>query len=263
MTATLVMSSSVADWRSRDEWPEPKPRVATWDPFIDEYGDQAVDLCELAGLYLDEWQEISLRLWLGLRADGSGRWAHRRCGEIVPRQDGKGAILEARQLVGLFLIPDDRLIIHTAHETKTAFESFIRLAALVEETPQLSKYLAPNGISVANGKEGIKLRDGKRVKFLARTPKSGRGFTCDLLIYDEAMAGLTPSMVGASGPTQSARPNPQTVYTGTAGDDDSEVLARVRDQGIEGTARLAYVEFAAGDPGNHAGDGVSLDDRAE
>ena len=260
MTATLQTSLNVAEWRGRDEWPEPRPRVATWDPFVDELGDAAIDLCELCGLELDPWQEISLRIWLGKRPDDLGRWAHRRCCEIVPRQDGKGAILEARQLAGLFLVEDERLIIHTAHEFKTATESFLRLASLVEDTPKLMKYV--RDIYYANGKESIVLKNGKRVKFLARSAKSGRGFTSDLLIFDEAME-LPQATVGASGPSQSARPNPQTIYTATAGGEASEVLAKVRDEGIAGTPRLAYIEYAAGDPDDHIGDQVDLDDRRE
>ena len=251
---------NVADWRSREDWPEPRPRVASWGSFTDELGDKAVALCELAGLYLDPWQEYTLRLWLGLREDG--KWAHRRNGLIVPRQDGKGAVLEGRQLVGLFLVPDERLIVHTAHEFKTATESFLRLADLVDNTPQLSKKLARNGITTANGKEAIRLKDGSRVKFLARSKKSGRGFTSDLLIFDEAM-DLPQATVGAAGPTQSARPNPQTVYTATAGNDESEVLAKLRDEGIGGSPRLSYVEYSAGPADDHVGDSVDLDDRDE
>ncbi len=178
---------------------------------------------------------------------------------IVPRQDGKGAILEARQLAGLFLFDWERLIIHTAHEFKTAEESFLRLAQLVEDSP-LRHRLAPRGIRTGRGQEAILLKDGSRVKFLARSKKSGRGFTSDLLIYDEAMV-LDPATVGASGPSQSARPNPQTIYTATAGDQHAEVLAQVREQGIEGTPKLAYVEYSAGDPDDHTGEDVDLDDR--
>jgi len=243
------------------DWPEPAPRVASWDPFDDTWGDEAVDLCYGAGLDLDEWQAISLRVWLGTRPGNPDRWAHRRNGMIVPRQDGKGAVLEARQLVGLFLFDWERLIIHTAHEFKTAEESFMRLRGLIEDSP-LRRRLARNGIRTGRGQEAIILEDGSRVKFLARSKKSGRGFTSDLLIYDEAMA-LEPATVGASGPTQSARPNPQTIYTATAGDDTSEVLSQVRDQGIQGTPRLSYVEYSAGVSDDHKGEQVDLDDRAE
>lgn len=264
-TATLGTSSNVADWAGRSDWPEPRPRVATWDPFVDELGDRAVDLCELAGLDLDEWQDASLRIALGKRPDGSGLWAHRLVGAEVPRQDGKGVILEGRQLAGMFLIPDELLIIHTAHEFKTATESFTRLAALVEDEPLLSREVET--IYTANGKEAIILKPTdehprKRVKFLARSKKSGRGFTSDLLIFDEAQE-LSAEMVGAAGPTQSARPNPQTIYTGTAGDQHADVWANVRDSGIQGTPRQAWIEYAAGDPDDHVGDSIDLDDRRE
>lgn len=252
------MTSAVSEL---SDWPEPAPRIGSWDPFDDTWGDEAVDLCHVAGLELDEWQEISLRIWLGTRPGNPDRWAHRRNGMIVPRQNGKGAVLEARQLVGLFLFDWERLIIHTAHQFNTAQESFARLVSLVEDSP-LRHRLASNGVTTANGKEAIKLRDGSRVKFMARSPKSGRGFTSDLLIYDEAMV-LDPAIVGASGPSQSARPNPQTIYTATAGDASSTVLAQVRDQGIAGTPRLSYVEYAAGGPDNHTGDDIDLDERDE
>lgn len=245
----------------RSDWPLPAPRVATWDPFEDTWGDEAIDLCSIAGLELDEWQQLSLRIWLGTRPDDPDRFAHRRNGMIVPRQDGKGAVLEGRQLVGLTLLEHERLIIHTAHEFKTAEESFIRLAGLIEDSP-LRHRLAARGIRTGRGQEAILFRDGSRVKFLARSKKSGRGFTSDLLIYDEAMV-LDPATVGASGPSQSARPNPQTVYTATAGDQSSEVLAQVRDQGIAGTPRLSYIEYSAGGPDDHVGEDVDLDDRDE
>lgn len=250
---------NVDEWSGREAWPEPRPRVATWDVFRDELGDRAVGLCELTGLELDPWQEVSLRIWLGKRPD-SDLWAHRRVGEEVPRQDGKGAILEGRQLAGLFLVEDERLIIHTAHEFKTATESFTRLAELVEDTPLLSRQVKT--IYTANGKEAVILKNGKRVKFLARSKKSGRGFTSDLLIFDESQE-LSPEMVGAAGPTQSARPNPQTIYTGTAGDQHAHVWAKVRDDGIQGTPRLAYIEYSAGATSDHVGDDIDLDDRDE
>lgn len=256
---------NVAEWSSREAWPEPRPRVATWDPFVDELGDKAVALCDLAGLELDEWQEIALRLSLGKRPDNPDLWAHRLFGAEIPRQDGKGVILEGRQLVGLYLVPTELLIIHTAHEFKTATESFTRLATLVEDTPKLSREVET--IYTANGKEAIILkptdsRPRKRVKFLARSKKSGRGFTSDLLIFDEAQE-LSPEMVGAAGPTQSARPNPQTIYTGTAGDQDAHVWAKIRDEGIQDSPRLAWVEYSAGEPDDHVGDDIDLDDMRE
>jgi hypothetical protein len=46
--------------------------------------------------------------------------------DVVPRQNGKGTILEARELAGLFLL-GERLLIHSAHEQDTSLEHFRRL----------------------------------------------------------------------------------------------------------------------------------------
>ena len=62
----------------------------------------------------------------GERADG--KWAAFETALIVPRQNGKGSILEARELAGLFLF-GEQLILHSAHEFKTAQEAFRRVLA--------------------------------------------------------------------------------------------------------------------------------------
>jgi hypothetical protein len=50
-----------------------------------------------------------------------------------PRQNGKDAILEARELAGLFLL-GERLLIHSAHQFDTSLEHFRRLLFLIENT---------------------------------------------------------------------------------------------------------------------------------
>ena len=69
---------------------------------------------------------------LGVREDG--QWQTREVGLNVPRQNGKGEILIARELFGLFEL-GERLVIHTAHEFKTSAEHFQRLEAVVRELP--------------------------------------------------------------------------------------------------------------------------------
>lgn len=244
-------------------WPEPTPRVATYPAKADwAAGDEAVELAEAAGLTLDVWQQWSLKAALGARPDG--KWASFEVGMEVPRQCGKGAILEARELAGLFLF-GERLLIHTAHEFKTAQEAFHRIRALVENTDDLRRRV--KRVRTANGDEGIELLDGARLRFLARSGGSGRGFSGDLVILDEAMY-LPPEVMGALLPTMSARSNvtvggPQVWYTGSAGYETSEVFAAVRRRGIDGGKSLCYVEYAAGDPDDHLGKRVQLDDRRE
>ena len=48
----------------------------------------------------------------------------------IPRQNGKGEVLIARELFGLFEL-GERKVIHTAHEFKTSAEHFHRLEAVI------------------------------------------------------------------------------------------------------------------------------------
>ena len=90
----------------------------------------------MAGLILDPWQELALMSALGEGDDG--KWAAFEVGLVVPRQNGTGSILEARELAGLFLF-GERLIIHSAHQFDTSLEAFRRLLTLIEETPDFSR----------------------------------------------------------------------------------------------------------------------------
>lgn len=221
-----------------------QPRVSLIPECRSSTGVEAVELARMAGLELDPWQQLVLEGALGERADG--RWAAFEVGVLVPRQNGKGAILEARELAGLFLL-GERLIIHSAHQFDTSLEAFRRLLALVEDTPDLARRV--KRVSRAHGEEGIELKSGQRIRFRTRTKGGGRGFTGDCLILDEAM-DLPESALAATLPTLSARPNPQVWYTASAVDqqvhDHGLVLARVRDRGLAGEpdGRLAYFEWS-------------------
>jgi hypothetical protein len=217
-----------------------RPRVSSAPPYISSAGAEAAELAASAGLMLDDWQRHILSVALGERSDG--KWAAFEVGLIVGRQNGKGAVLEARELAGLFLF-GEQLILHSAHEFKTAQEAFRRVLALVQNTPDLERLVSR--VRTSHGEEGIELRSGARLRFVARSTGSGRGFSGDVVILDEAY-NLPGSAMGALLPTMAARPNPQVWYASSAGKEDSEVLARVRDRGAEGkSARLAYFEWSA------------------
>lgn len=245
------------------DWPEPRPRAASFPAEADwSAGDEAVELAASAGLFLDPWQQWSLRAGLGARPDG--RWASFEVGLEVPRQDGKGAILEARELAGLFLF-GEMLGVHTAHEFKTCQEAFVRLKTLIESSADLSSKVAQ--ITTGNGDEAIKLKSGARLRFLARSGGSGRGFSGDLVVLDEAYK-LPPTAMGALLPTMAARHSvtvggPQVWYASSGGQEDSEVLAGVRDRGLTGGESLTWIEYSAGAPDDHEGRNVDLDDRDE
>ncbi|HET9199236.1 MAG TPA: hypothetical protein VFN92_13400 [Solirubrobacterales bacterium] len=191
-----------------------------------------MEICALAGLKLDPWQEFALRESMGERPDG--KWAALEVGIEVARQNGKGAFLEARQLTGLFLL-EERLQIHTAHQFDTSLEAFGRLLELIEATPDFDREVLR--VVKSHGEEGIELRGKRRIRFRTRTGGGGRGFSGDVLYLDEAMI-ISEAMHGALFPVLSARPNPQIIYTGSAVDqlehEHGVVFARIRERGLKG-----------------------------
>lgn len=219
-----------------------RPKRLSVPRYSSSAGQEAVELAAEAGLFLDDWQAFVLTNALGERTDG--RWAAGEVGLIVPRQNGKGSILEARELAGLFLFAE-KLILHSAHEFKTAAEGFLRIKSLIDNHDAFRKRV--KAIRSAHGDEGIELKNGARLRFVARSRGSGRGFSGDLVILDEAYA-LPDAAMDALMPTLSARPNPQIWYTSSAPLDDSEVLRRVCKRGRAGEdERLAYFEWCAED----------------
>lgn len=230
---------------------------------VGSFGPEAVELAAEAGLLLDDWQAWYLDC--ALAYGPGGRWVSFENGLVVPRQDGKGAIIEARMLAGLFLL-EERLLTYTAHEFKTAQEHFHRIVNLVEGTPRLRKLV--RHIRRASGAEAIELNSGARLRFLARSAGSGRGFSGDVVFLDEAMM-LWAAAMGALLPTMSARTHvtaggPQLWYAGTAGHgEQTAVFASVRDRAIVGTDEsLFFAEWSAGEAADHTGSKVDLDDRS-
>jgi hypothetical protein len=203
----------------------------------------------MAGLELDDWQAWCLAE--SLAENRSHEWSAFEVAVIVGRQNGKGSILEARQLAGLFLL-HERLQVHTAHEFKTGYEHFLRIVQLIESNPDFDARV--QRVRRGAGEQAIELKTGERLRFLARSSGSGRGMSGDCVYLDEAFA-LTPQMMGALLPTLSARDNPQLWYTSSAPMSTSVVLHNVLQRGRSGDAgRLFYAEWSNDD-------GTSLEDR--
>lgn len=240
------------------------PRIEHYPAFFTSAADDAVDLAAIAGLHLDPWQEHVLRASLGERQDG--RWSAFRTCLVVPRQNGKNAILEARELAGLFLF-DEKLIVHTAHQFKTAYKAMIALMNRIKAVPDLLDHVYGyepgdavdirkiDGFKTGNN-PGIELKakangePGNKLEYYSRSGDSGRGFTGDLVILDEAYA-LSAAEMGALLPTMAATSiegNPQVWLTSSAGKPKSDYLAAVRQQGMDKSSdRLAYFEWSTPD----------------
>lgn len=232
------MTTSVLDVRRGAQ----TPRVAKWPDYVTSAGQEFVDLAESAGLCLDPWQQYVLTHGLGETA--GGRWAAFKCSCWVPRQNGKGGVIEALELGWLFLTRE-RLVLHSAHEYKTAQEAFLRIKELIQSTPDLDRRVQKYW--QANGEQGIELtRDagGGRLRFVARSRGSGRGFSGDKNVLDEAQE-LTAQQIAALLPTMSARPDPQVWFFGTPPDDPGAWCYGLRDDGEAGVPRMAHFDWGA------------------
>lgn len=222
----------------------------------DYLSTEILDWAKGFGYKPDPWQEWVIRESCGTRPDG--RWSSFENDVIVSRQNGKGTILEIRELAGMYLL-GEKLIIHTAHELKTAQEHFLRVIQTVENYPALSRrmkgkprfshgeeqiqLLAKPTLIFGSGRKRVYEGISPRLRFLARSRGSARGFTCNCLVYDEAMI-LSAESVGASLPTMSAVPNSQMWLCGSAGLEDSEQLARSRRRITHDTKDLFGAEWS-------------------
>lgn len=210
--------------------------------YSDSLGVDAVFLAEGYGLVADDWQARIVEDWLAV--DDGERLLHSQCGLAVPRQNGKNAILE---IVSLYKAAvQGRRLLHSSHEVKTTRKAFIRLKAFFESAayPELGALV--QSIRSTNGQEAIVLSNGGSIEFIARTKNSGRGFTVDDLILDEAQ-DLDEDALSALLPTISAAPSgdAQIIMTGTPPIDlaDGVPFQRLRENL---SARACWIEYGIG-----------------
>lgn len=236
----MSLTSSLLDVRRGAQ----QPRVSTFPQAPFSSGEDVADLCEAAGLILDPWQRYVLDRACGEHADG--RWTAREVALFVPRQNGKGAIIEARVLAGLFLFKEKK-ILWSAHEYKTAHEGFLRIKELIQSAPAFNKLVKRYWEGSAD--QGIELVTGQRLKFIARSRGSGRGFSGDLVILDEAqeLSLLQMKAIFSTMSAKSMAGNPQIWYLGTPPEDSAAWIYSVRKDGEAGKDRLAYFDWGLGD----------------
>lgn len=222
---------------------EQAPRLRVAPRAAESFGDLAADLAASYDLVPDAWQRLILDDWL---ASKGGRWASLKCGLSVPRQNGKNAALEVRELFGM--IGRGEKILHTAHQVKTAQKHFRRLKHFFGKKvddptaryPELNALVAE--LRNVNGQEAIYLANGASVEIVARSQGSGRGFTVDVIVCDEAQ-DMSDDDLEALLSTSSAGPlgDPQWIFTGTPPGPkaNGEVFTRTRNDILDSKARKA------------------------
>lgn len=220
------------------------PRIEVMpDGGLSSAGQEAIELAEMAGLHLDPWQQYVLDLSLRERSDGN--WLSMEMGLVVARQNGKGAILEARELAALFLF-GDRKIVHSAHRFDTSKSHMERMSSLIQGVPEFDRRI--KHIYTTTGQESILLKDGRSLQFRTRSGSGGRGLTGDLVVFDEAME-LPDAVISSLMPLLTTRPNPQMWYVGSAVDQMEHAyghaFAKVRHRALTGDEpALTFVEYS-------------------
>jgi hypothetical protein len=218
-----------------------EPRVRSVPAYEFTSGPAAVQIYEKTGRRLDLWQKKSLDDHCAEQVNG--RWLTLESAEEVPRQNGKGEIINALILLHLFVLRT-RTVVYSAHEFKTAKESYLKLFELIVNTPSLAKQVEYYHNS--NEDTSIKLKTGERVRFLTRSKDGGRGFTGDVIIFDEAF-NIAQSALSALLPTLSSKPNPHIYYFSSSGKDtgESDVFRGLKKQGDEKDPLLIWRSFSA------------------
>lgn len=222
-----------------------QPRVAIGPRGVCNHASEVSMVSAAYGVTPDPWSFRVLQGWTAEQANG--KWAASQCGLSVPRQNGKNVgTLEALELYKLTVL--GRRILHTAHEVKTTRKTFQRLATLFEsrrQFPELAEMV--QSIRRTNGQEEISLKNGGNIEFIARTSGSGRGYTVDDLVCDEAQE-LSEEALAALLPAISAAPsgNPQRIYTGTPPGPgmDGGAFTRFRSAALDGAKRAAWFEWS-------------------
>jgi hypothetical protein len=140
----------------------------------------------------------------------------------VPRQNGKNAVLEAREAYGITVCHER--ILHTSHRVDTSRKAFLRLVQMFETSPELKarvKY-----IRRTNGQEAIELKPtvdehghvtpGGLIEFSSRVNGGGRGSSYSVVVFDEAQE-MTEAHQESIMYTLAAAPddNRQMIFTGT------------------------------------------------
>lgn len=179
------------------------PTYALTLPYLNTYGEEAIDLYETTSRQAREWQ--SLLIYDILAIDDEGLFVHSKFGYEVPRRNGKGEILAIREMWGL---AHGENILHTAHRTTTSHSAWERLCVLLDDAG------IPYFTTKQFGLERIKVDGGGSISFRTRSSKGGLGEGYDLLVVDEAQE-YTIDQESALKYIVSDAENPQTIFCGT------------------------------------------------
>ena len=241
-TATLSRSSSPSTILRGSQ----EPTKLVVPQFVESEWRECHAVNAAGGIDLLEWQDGILRCWLATNA--LGKWAATTCGGSLSRQNGKSlGLVVPRANYGMVMRREE--VLYTSHLQKTSTETFESFANFFDGKA-LKKYV--KDIKTALGREQIVLKNGARIKFLARTRNGGRGQHGDLLIFDEALE-LDADSQASFLPAISASPNPQVIYVSSppTANSTGTVFREIRNRALSGDSdRLCWFEWSVDEIGD-------------
>src|SRR5216683_1952296 len=145
-------------------------------------GSEAAELCAMAGLPSDAWQQSVLdRVF----APGSnGKAAESRIGIFAP--DQSAAVRTGLQCALAWLFLGDERVFWSARESPDVTQALTALESMIISSDILRSRVAR--VSHLNGDEHISLHSGARITFTSRLRGAGHGFSAGKLIIDESAA---------------------------------------------------------------------------
>ncbi|WP_426707545.1 hypothetical protein ACEN2D_02240 [Corynebacterium auriscanis] len=231
-----------------------EPRLQSVPDGDTSLGDEAVEFARWAGMTLYPWQEDLLRDMC--RKDEKGKWSAREVVVPLARQNGKGEVLVARELAGIYLF-GEKGIYHSAHLMDTAIDAQKRLWEVIEGNDNLYYWWEDDPDSpglpnkrTGNGKEKIEFPNGAEIWFRTRTKKTGRGLSVELLIFDECY-DLPRETYSAMSKLIRAKPKAQAVYISSPVNREEhfhgDIFSAKRWAGVDGAKRVLFKEWSPDD----------------
>lgn len=234
----------------------PPPRYATpRDPRFATYGPQIAATAKLMGTPLLPWQMHAADLIGECHPDG--RFHHTFVVITVPRQAGKTTLVLA-VAVHRALYQAQRRVWYTAQTGKYARDKWGEMADTLElSTSPIRPLIRKGRAKRTNGDEQLAFINGSTLNPHPPTRDGLHSKQSDLNLIDEgwahdALAG--EALMGAITPTQTTRPQRQTIVLSTAGDARSEWFHALVDRGLAGDPTIALIDYGAPkgtDPEDH------------
>lgn len=212
-------------------------------------GFEVAEFAEIIGEPLLPWQRWAVEHALELNPDGTYRY--RVVLILVARQNGKSHLMKTVSLWRMYM-DGARLVVGAAQNLSQAKEVWMAAIETAKSSVELADEVA--GVRLTNGEQTLSLTNGARYMIRAATRGAGRGLSVDMLALDEVREWRSWEPWSALSKTTQARPSGQIWCISNAGDDDSVVLNRLREQALSGAdPSIGIFEWSAPD-------GCDLDD---